>query len=53
MNILELRKIVLAALLAFAAVTMLPACASSDESSDCNCAEGDWNCMDRCTQPGT
>jgi len=69
MNILELRKIVLAVLLAFAAVTMLPACSSTEEapppaessgdtggttdgSNPCGCADGDWNCMDRCTQPG-
>ena len=53
MNIIELRKLVLAVLLSFAAVTMLPACSSDGgESSSCDCAEGDWNCMDRCTQPG-
>mgnify|MGYP001818525780 CR=1 FL=1 len=60
MNILELRKIILATLLAFAAVMMLPACSSTEEapppeessSDDCDCAEGDFNCMDRCTQPG-
>ena len=32
MNILELRKILLATLLAFAAVMMLPACSSTEEA---------------------
>ena len=34
---------------------MMTACSSSEESSssDCNCAENDWNCKDRCSQPGT
>ena len=34
MNILQLRKIVLAVLLAFAAVVMLPACETSEESEE-------------------
>ena len=61
MNILELRKLVLAALMAFAAVMMLPACSSTEEappaeesggsSGDCEaqCA-GDADCIEKCIQ---
>ena len=34
MSTLELRKLVLAVLLAFAAVTLLPACETSEESEE-------------------
>ena len=61
MNILELRKIVLAVLLAFAAVRMLPACSSTEEApppeegggSGGSCEEqcgGDPNCIETCIQ---
>lgn len=66
MNILELRKIVFAALLAFAAVIILPACSSTEEApppeesaptseptgdtSSCDCPEGDLQCQEACIQ---
>jgi len=65
MNILELRKTVLAALLAFTAAMMLPACSSTEEApppeeggsggqtyEDCKaqCPEGDIHCQEACVQ---
>jgi len=63
MNILELRKTALAALLVFAAVMMLPACSSTEESpppeesggqtlEECQaqCPDGDLQCQERCVQ---
>lgn len=61
MSFIEIRKYILAVLLAFAAVTMLPACSSTEEApppeetggesyDQCvsQCAEGDIQCRDRC-----
>ena len=65
MNISEIRKILLATLLAFTAVMMLPACSSTEEapppeegaappptdtSGDCDCPEGDLQCKEACVQ---
>ena len=52
MKILELHKKSLAALLlALMALVMLPACSSTEEEADdCNCAEGDLQCIERCAQ---
>jgi len=57
MNILELRKTILAVLLAFAAVMLLPACSSTEEAPPpeetgdiCDCPAGDIQCLDRCEQ---
>jgi hypothetical protein len=59
MNILELRKLVIATLLTFAAIIMLPACSSTEEApppeesgdtSSCDCPEGDLQCQEACLQ---
>ena len=54
MNIIKAHKNLFAtlmmALMALMALIMLPACSSTEESSDCNCAEGDVQCLDRCEQ---
>ena len=63
MKLLELHKIIFAALLAFAAVMMLPACSSTEESpppeesggqtlEECQaqCPAGDLQCQERCVQ---
>jgi len=51
MNIIKAHKNLFATLmLALMALIMLPACSSTEESSDCNCAEGDVQCLDRCEQ---
>lgn len=60
MSILELRKSILAVMMAFAAVAFLPACSSTEEApppeesgstvEDCinQCPEGDIQCRDAC-----
>jgi type IV pilus biogenesis protein CpaD/CtpE len=49
MNILELRKTILAVLLAFAAVMLLPACSSTEEESGsglpCDIDPGQPECL--------
>ena len=52
MKILELHKKSLAVLLlSLMALVMLPACSTSEEEADdCNCAEGDLQCIERCAQ---
>jgi hypothetical protein len=57
MNIIQIRNYILAVLLGFAAMTMLPACSSTEEApppeetgDTCDCPAGDIQCLDRCEQ---
>jgi len=57
MNLSELRKSLLATLLALVLAAMLVGCASTSESepssetdSDCGCAENDLQCKEECLQ---
>ena len=53
MSILDLhKKSLVVLLLSLLALVMLPACSTTEEEAadDCNCAESDLQCKERCAQ---